>query len=54
MTDITYVPTQEGWLYVASIMDLFTRKIVGWQASERMTKYLVLKALDQAVSSTTA
>lgn len=49
MADITYVPTQEGWLYVASIMDLFTRKIVGWKADERMSKNLVLKALDQAV-----
>jgi putative transposase len=48
MADITYVPTKEGWLYVASIMDLYTRKIVGWQADERMTKSLVLRALDQA------
>jgi transposase InsO family protein len=48
MADITYVPTDEGWLYVASIMDLCTRKIVGWHADERMTKELVLRALDQA------
>ena len=48
MADITYVPTKEGWLYVASIMDLYTRKIVGWQADARMTKNLVLRALDQA------
>ncbi len=50
MADITYVPTDEGWLYVASIMDLYTRKIVGWHADERMTKELVLQALDQAYS----
>jgi transposase InsO family protein len=48
--NITYVPTDEGWLYVASIMDLYTRKIVGWHADERMTKELVLQALDQAYS----
>lgn len=48
MADITYVSTDEGWLYVASVMDLYTRKIVGWHADERMTKELVLQALDQA------
>jgi len=46
--DITYVPTDEGWLYVASIMDLYSRKIVGWHADQRMTKELVLTALDRA------
>lgn len=46
--DITYVPTDEGWLYVASILDLFSRKIVGWHADQRMTKDLVLTALDRA------
>jgi transposase InsO family protein len=50
MADITYVPTGEGWLYVASIMDLYTRKIIGWHTSDRMTKELVLQALDQAYS----
>jgi putative transposase len=48
MSDITYVWTAEGWLYVASIMDLFTRKIVGWKADSRMTKELVIEALEQA------
>jgi putative transposase len=48
MADITYVPTAEGWLYVASLMDLYTRKIVGWYADSRMTKELVIRALDQA------
>lgn len=46
--DITYVPTGEGWLYVASVMDVCTRKIVGWYADERMTKELVLTALERA------
>ena len=49
MADITYVPTAEGWLYVASLEDLDTRKIVGWAAGSRMTQDLVLAALDQAV-----
>jgi len=49
MADITDVPTGEGWLYVASLEDLDTRKIVGWAAGARMTQELVLAALDQAV-----
>lgn len=48
VADITYIPTREGWLYVASVMDLFSRKIVGWHADSRMTKELVIKALDRA------
>jgi putative transposase len=48
VADITYVPTHEGWLYVASVMDLFSRKIVGWHADRQMTKELVLTALDCA------
>lgn len=48
MADITYVPTQEGWLYLASVMDLYTRKIVGWSVDSRMIKELVLKAVDRA------
>ncbi|WP_369126846.1 DDE-type integrase/transposase/recombinase [Paenibacillus sp. A3] len=48
MTDITYVPTDEGWLYLASVMDLYSRKIVGFHMDERMKKSLVIKTLDQA------
>ncbi|WP_276322081.1 IS3 family transposase [Paenibacillus thalictri] len=48
VTDITYVATEEGWLYLASVMDLYSRKIVGFQMSERMTKALVIEALDRA------
>jgi len=48
MTDITCVPTREGWLYLASVMDLYSRMIVGWYMDSRMTKDLVLKALDRA------
>jgi putative transposase len=48
VTDITYVATLEGWLYLASVMDLYSRKIVGWHMSDRMTKELVIQALEQA------
>ncbi|HDR8072329.1 TPA: DDE-type integrase/transposase/recombinase [Bacillus cereus] len=48
VADITYVSPKEGWLYVASLMDLYSRKIVSWHADRTMTKELVLKALQQA------
>jgi transposase InsO family protein len=48
VADITYIATGEGWVYLASIMDLFSRKIVGWAAGDRMTRELVLDALDDA------
>jgi putative transposase len=47
--DITYIPTQEGWLYLAAIEDLFHKKIVGWSLDSRMTKKLTLTALNQAI-----
>lgn len=47
--DITYVATNEGWLYLAAVKDLFTCKIVGWSMSERMKAELVSKALFMAV-----
>lgn len=46
--DITYIPTQEGWLYLAVVMDLNTRAIVGWAMDARMTKDLVIRALRMA------
>ena len=49
MTDITYIWTGEGWLYLAIVLDLYSRKIVGWNMSHRLTKELVIKALLQAV-----
>jgi len=49
VTDITYIATGEGWLYVAAVLDLFSRRIVGLAMSERMTVDLVLSALNQAV-----
>ncbi|TXK76078.1 IS3 family transposase [Paenibacillus sp. N3.4] len=48
VTDITYIPCREGRMYLASVMDLYTRKIVGWKLGDRMTTDLVLDALNQA------
>lgn len=49
VADITYIQTQEGWLYLAGILDLYSRKIVGWAMSERIDTPLVLKALAMAL-----
>ena len=49
LADITYVWTREGWLYLACVLDAYSRKIVGWSMSERMTKDLVLDALRMAL-----
>ena len=48
-SDITYLWTHQGWLYVAVILDLFSRKVVGWSIDRRMTSELVKKALNMAV-----
>ena len=48
VSDITYIPTDEGWLYLAGILDLCGREIVGWAMGERMTKALCIDALNQA------
>lgn len=47
--DITYLPTADGWLYLAVVEDLFSRKIVGWSMDETMTSRLVVDALDMAL-----
>jgi transposase InsO family protein len=47
--DITYVPTADGWLYLAVVEDLFSRTIVGWSMDATMTSRLVVDALDMAV-----
>ncbi|HFT5451661.1 TPA: IS3 family transposase, partial [Escherichia coli] len=45
VTDITYIRTHEGWLYLAVVVDLFSRKVIGWSMQPRMTKDIVLNAL---------
>ena len=49
VTDITYLPTTDGWLYLATVMDLYSRKIVGWAMSERLETLLVTEALQMAL-----
>jgi transposase InsO family protein len=47
--DITYIPTKEGWLYLAVVIDLASRKVVGWSMKNRMSRSLVVSALKSAV-----
>ena len=47
--DITYIPTQEGWLYLAVVLDLYSRHIVGWAMNDRMKTSLVNDALLMAI-----
>jgi transposase InsO family protein len=49
LSDITYIPTLEGWLYLVVIIDLFSRQVVGWGMSDRLTSGFVVKALYQAI-----
>ena len=47
--DITYIWTAEGWLYLAVVIDLFSRSVVGWAMNKQMTRQLVMNALTMAV-----
>ena len=49
LADITYIPTAEGWLYLAAVMDLFSRKIVGWAMRDHMQVELASGALTMAI-----
>jgi transposase InsO family protein len=51
LSDITYVPTDEGWLYLAGHKDLFTKEIVGYSMGERMTQNLVSESLLRAIEA---
>ena len=51
VTDMTYIPTKEGWLYLAAEMDRCSRRILGWATANHMRTSLVLDALDKAVAS---
>jgi transposase InsO family protein len=50
LADITYIDTAEGWLYLAAVLDLFSRRIVGWAMSDRMTGALTMRALRMALA----
>ena len=54
VADITYVPTQEGFLYLATVLDVFSRKVVGWAMSARQTVELVQSALEMALEQRAA
>jgi putative transposase len=49
VSDITYIWTRKGWLYLAVVLDLFSRQIVSWSLSNRMTKKLIINALLMAI-----
>lgn len=50
LADITYIWTREGWLYLACVLDTYSRKIVGWSMSERITQELVIDAMQMALA----
>ena len=50
VTDITYLRTEEGWVYLAAVMDLFSRRIIGWSLQESLELGLPLEALDRALA----
>ena len=49
VTDVTYIATDEGWLYLAAILDLFSRRVIGWATSATNDRLLALDALDRAL-----
>jgi putative transposase len=49
LADITYIPTREGWLYLAAVADLYSRRVVGWAMAEHMESRLVVDALAMAI-----
>jgi transposase InsO family protein len=49
VADITYIPTRQGWLYLAAVEDLYSRRVVGWSLAERLESRLVVDALELAV-----
>ena len=50
VADITYVPTRDGWLYLAAVEDLYSRMVVGWSMAETMESRLVVDALEMAIA----
>ena len=50
VVDISYIWTREGWLYLAVVLDLYSRRVIGWAVSNRMKRDLAIRALDMAVA----
>lgn len=53
VSDITYIRTHEGWVFLATVIDLYSRKVIGWATGHRQTTPLIIKALQMAVSRLT-
>ena len=53
VSDFTYIPTDEGWLYVCSVLDIYSRRVVGWACSKTIDRFLAIAALKQAVANRT-
>jgi len=51
VTDITYLPTEQGWVYLAVVLDLFSRKVVGWEIDRSLETHLVSAALRRAIEA---
>ena len=49
-SDISYIWTQEGWLYLAVVLDLYSRRVIGWAVSDRLKKGLAIRALEMAIA----
>jgi len=50
VVDISYVWTREGWLYLAVVLDLYSRRVIGWAVSNRMKRDLAIRALNMAIA----
>jgi len=50
-TDITYIPTEQGWLYLATVLDLYSRRVIGWSMADHMRANLVVDATRMAIDS---
>ena len=51
VSDVTFIPTREGWIFLAVVLDLYSRKIVGWSMGDRLTSELTCNALTHAIAS---
>jgi len=51
VSDITYIWTDEGWLFLATVIDLFSRKVVGWSMSESLKSQIAIDALEMAIAA---
>ena len=51
LSDITYIPTDEGWLYLALVMDLYSRRIIGWAMADNLQRWLAIDALQMALET---